>query len=478
MNNRKQIIVILSIFVFSVVFHLKGITGPLLDFHSWRQTQTAMMSRNYYENGFRFFHPQIDWTGIDSYKRAGTEFPIFSYLVALLYKIFGEYDFLGRFLAVFFSACGAVYLFFLIKKFLNFWSAYISSLIFCVIPVKIYFTRTVQPESLMLFSTIAGIYYFSSYLENTENKKNLIISCLFLAIAPLVKLPSLYAVIPVFWLARQKFGKKVFRRIDIWLFYIFIFLSVYLWYNYAKTGIGVLPLTLSEFFKNFVILGKSNFWARQFLSRFIELTTTYSGLVFFAVGFWFIVIKLRLYFFAAWFLSVVIYTILIGEYGYVHQYTALPYSPINAIFIGGGIVYSWERFNGIKIKKIFLIFLILAISTHSFVRIRKWYKLDDMWLLRAREVVGTISSSGDLFLCNSRALPIQLYHIHRKGFAKDFRNTTMEEIKNIVSKKTNFVLTAKDERWQDNSEIGKYFMKNYPVIYEEKEFKIFGLKKK
>ncbi|MDO8733844.1 MAG: hypothetical protein Q7K21_01635, partial [Elusimicrobiota bacterium] len=281
-----------------------------------------------------------------------------------------------------------------------------------------------------------------------------------------------------FWIAWKKFGKKVFRRIDLWLFCIFIFLSVYLWYSYAKSGIGVLPLTFAEFFKNFTILGKSNFWARQFLSRFIELTTTYTGLIFFAIGFWFIVIKPRLHFFTVWFFSVVLYTILIGEYGYIHQYTALPYSPINAAFIGSGIVYSWERFKGIKTKKIFLTFLILTIPLHSFLRIRKWYKLDDMWLFRAKEVVNKISLTDDIFLCNSRALPIQLYHIHRKGFARDFRNTGLEEIKNFVGCGTDFLLTAKDERWQNDSEITKYFSKNYPVIYEEQEFKIFDLRKK
>ena len=68
----------------------------------------------------------------------------------------------------------------------------------------------------------SNIYYFLSYLETPSNKKKIIASCVLLSIAPLVKLPSLYVMIPVFWLAWKKSGKKVFRRIDLWFFCIFI----------------------------------------------------------------------------------------------------------------------------------------------------------------------------------------------------------------------------------------------------------------
>ena len=237
-----------------------------------------------------------------------------------------------------------------------------------------------------------------------------------------------------------------------------------------------MPLTFAEFFKNFAILGNLNFWVRQFLSRFVELTTSYSGLIFFAVGFWFIVIKRRLHFFAVWFLSVVLYTILIGEYGYIHQYTALPYSPVNAVFIGSGIVYSWERFNGLNTKKIILIFLILAVPVHSFIRIHKWYKLDETWLFNAKLAVEKISSRNDIFLCNSHALPMVLYHIHRKGFVIDLRKADIV-LPVLINDGFSFFVTPLTNQWNNSATRANLF-RDCQIVWQEKEFEIFSLKKK
>jgi hypothetical protein len=37
--------------------------APLVDEQAWRQTDTAAVARNYYEEGFSFFHPRVDWRG-------------------------------------------------------------------------------------------------------------------------------------------------------------------------------------------------------------------------------------------------------------------------------------------------------------------------------------------------------------------------------------------------------------------------------
>lgn len=474
--KKSLLIAVFSIFVFSILLHIKGITNPLLDFHSWRQTQTAMVAKNYYENGFKFFHPQVDWAGRESNKRAGTEFPVFSFLVAGLYKIFGVHDILGRFLAVFFSACGAVYLFLLLKKYFDFWPAYVASLVFSAVPVNIYFTRTVQPESLMLFSVIAGFYHFICYLEGGR-KIHIIVSWIFLVLAPLVKLPSLYVLLPVAYLSYQKWNWKFLRRIDIWCFNGLLVFCVWSWYRYTKSGIGVLPLEFADFLNMLKIIIQPDFWKRHFISRFPELTTTYAGLIFFAVGFWNIVLKRRQFFFGVWFGSVVLYTILIGEYGYIHQYTALPYAPINAAFIGAGIVYSWERFGKTKPGKIFLILLVISIPVNSIVRIRKWYKPENVWLIKAKNIVAELSNPEDLFLCNWIG-PAALYHIHRKGFWADISKTDSAYIKDIIKKDVGFFLTATNEQWTDNPEASRYFLENYPVIHRDKEFLILDLRKK
>src|ERR1700754_949430 len=97
------------IIAWSLLVHLPGITSPLLDYHAYRQCQTASMARNYVRGGMHFLNPQLDTEGTPV--RAGTEFPVYSYLLAILFKLFGMHDIWGRILSAFFGAWGAVFLY-------------------------------------------------------------------------------------------------------------------------------------------------------------------------------------------------------------------------------------------------------------------------------------------------------------------------------------------------------------------------------
>jgi hypothetical protein len=51
------------------------IDAPFDDRWSWRQSDVAAIARNYFENGFHFADPQIDWVGGEP-RFVGTEFPL------------------------------------------------------------------------------------------------------------------------------------------------------------------------------------------------------------------------------------------------------------------------------------------------------------------------------------------------------------------------------------------------------------------
>lgn len=107
MSRRFQIFLILSA---SVLVHLKGATAPPLDYHFHRQCNTAAIAQNFHENGLNFLRPQIDWQGGKA-ARAATEFPLYMWLVGLLWPLGGLGLLWGRWLSIAFSAAAAVYLF-------------------------------------------------------------------------------------------------------------------------------------------------------------------------------------------------------------------------------------------------------------------------------------------------------------------------------------------------------------------------------
>ena len=52
-----------GILFLSLLAHTYAITAPIDDHHGWRQSQTAMITRNLYREGFNLWSPKIDWEG-------------------------------------------------------------------------------------------------------------------------------------------------------------------------------------------------------------------------------------------------------------------------------------------------------------------------------------------------------------------------------------------------------------------------------
>ena len=89
--SKFSIIIIISGFLTRLI----NITQPLLEVAGWRQCDTAAIARNFYYNGMNIFYPQILAGGATNGIIGETEFHIYPFTVALLYKIFGVHEFLG-----------------------------------------------------------------------------------------------------------------------------------------------------------------------------------------------------------------------------------------------------------------------------------------------------------------------------------------------------------------------------------------------
>src|SRR5213592_2590490 len=51
------------LWLLAVGVRLVLIDQPYVDYWSWRQSDVAAIARNFFEYGFRFGYPQIDWAG-------------------------------------------------------------------------------------------------------------------------------------------------------------------------------------------------------------------------------------------------------------------------------------------------------------------------------------------------------------------------------------------------------------------------------
>ncbi len=90
-RDRLALVLILLLGASLRLFHLDA---AFLDTHAWRQLDTAAMARNFYEDGFLPFDPQVDWGGRHGYLEA--EFPLVPAVIAVVYRVAGLHETLAR----------------------------------------------------------------------------------------------------------------------------------------------------------------------------------------------------------------------------------------------------------------------------------------------------------------------------------------------------------------------------------------------
>lgn len=88
---------------------LYKIDSPIADWHSWRQADTASVSRNFVKESFNPLYPKYDdMSGVSEqpYPNPGrfrfVEFPIYNIITYFFYLIFGVQDQLARLVSFYF----------------------------------------------------------------------------------------------------------------------------------------------------------------------------------------------------------------------------------------------------------------------------------------------------------------------------------------------------------------------------------------
>lgn len=118
LNMKHERATALFIILLGLTLRLYGINLPMVESHQVRQAQTAMMTRNLYEDHLDISHTRLDFFGnVPGY--IIMEFPLMHGITALLYIFFGVHEFLGRLVSIAFSV-GAMFLFYgLARQFLS-----------------------------------------------------------------------------------------------------------------------------------------------------------------------------------------------------------------------------------------------------------------------------------------------------------------------------------------------------------------------
>lgn len=211
----------------------------------------------YSGNGFKY--PGSSREAID-------KAPVYPYLLATVYKIFGGINLKAiQFIQAVFHSLTTLLIFFLVSKVINYKVAIITQFIVALHPILIWYTARIWIESVYVFLfTITCIFYIKLYENITY--KNVIITGILNGITILTKSTILFLPVVLMMPFYFKKGIKGFFALMIVALISFLVISPWLWRNYRLSDSHIfVHATLGQN----IVLGNTlaKNWVKQPLSN-------------------------------------------------------------------------------------------------------------------------------------------------------------------------------------------------------------------
>jgi 4-amino-4-deoxy-L-arabinose transferase-like glycosyltransferase len=188
-------------------FHFKNIIEEPA---AWRQFDTEFYAYSFFKNGIDLFKPSVCWLG--THKTLILEFPIISAIISLFYKLFGHSVFYARFTILLFFILSALYLFLIVKKLYYERLAKFTLIVYLLLPMGVYYSRTINIDFPVLFFSLGALYYYILGYEKSSFPF-LILATAFSLLGFLTKSPSMFIIyVPLLYFIIQKGKLKLLLK--------------------------------------------------------------------------------------------------------------------------------------------------------------------------------------------------------------------------------------------------------------------------
>jgi len=461
------------------------IESPLLDHHSWRQSDTADITRNFYREGINPLYPRISSAGnLPGY--VASEFPAYNSVVALLCRIFGFHERIGRLVSVAFSIAAAILVYLFATEYFSRTAGLWTVFWFLISPYNIYFSRNFQPESMLVFCSVAGIWFFSRW-SRCGRHRELLLSWIFTVLALLIKITALYVFIPIFFLAWIKYHRETFRNPYLYVFVITSLFVSFAWYRHAHNlsltggavfvdvcnGNSVWKLITGTFPGEKPIWFQLKFYQGIF-DRLWAGWLTLPGIILVVLGLGTRQDNSRQYLFHVWLAAFLLNIFFTGFASWWHDYYQMPVMPPAAVLSGIACAeyIRPEIFRRIlRRKEILTGVLVIGLpvagfSVYHFTSIidtmDRMYRLKKN-VLEAGRITGRLTPVNALIVSVDDSPPELIYYSGRKGWHVYPGNVSPDLIEGYFSKGAGYVVATSPEKIF--SKLTPEFLCRHPVVY-------------
>jgi predicted membrane-bound mannosyltransferase len=488
MLNKNTIYAILIILA-GFLARLINITQPILEVAGWRQCYTASIARNFYYSGMNVFYPQVLASGNTEGYIGGSEFNIYPFAVAILYKLFGIHESLGRLVSIIAFCGGAFFLYKLTRKYAGSTTGLITLLFYTFNPYIFFYSRSFQPESTMLFFSITMLYFFSEWIDR-EGWWRFALMTFCATFAFLTKIPTICLGLPLLYLCLKKYKLNILTQWKLWLFAILSLTITLLWYkhaNYLKSidNLSVNSLSFSYYMKYSVyFLTNLHFYEKVFYAEVFEKDLIYIGGVFLVLGIIFTLKKKEFRYIHYWLLAIIIYFFIAAKEVEWHTYYTMPIIVPASVFVGYALSNSLKlitAYNITGIRKIVLqllfVIMVVALPLISYHKITGRYKTKrvekDYPVQIAGKIVDETARENDLVIGCIWGGPELLYYCNRRGWTMDANTCSIERIEGLKQEGADYFVTTKQD--VIDSSVIDYLKKNYETIRSTNEYLIVKL---
>jgi 4-amino-4-deoxy-L-arabinose transferase-like glycosyltransferase len=409
MARSTQLAIALSIL--SVAAGLIWIDEPYIDTWSWRQSDVAAIARNYFQNGFHFAHPQIDWAGRGP-GYVGTEFPLLPFVAALVYKLVGVHEAIGRLETLVLFAVSLAFFFLLVRELFGTTAAVWALFFYGFTPLTLFAGREFMPDVPSLSFSLVGLYFFKRLIDN-ERRGFLLLSACAIGLSILIKAPNAIIAAPLACLAFQRFRFSAFQRFWFWTFAAIAVVPAAIWYGHAYS-------VAQKFYPHhFFGGGGVRLVSASAYERIAVFTTTSSltpVLVICAVaGVWVTRSKTQARVFQWWLGAMLLFIIVAGK-GNRHPWYQLPLVPISAAFAGAACVFAAEKLGSRRAKALLSVVLVFLFSGAAFYYVRPFYRAWASHLRAAGLELKHTTSQNALIIAADHGDPTLFYYSERRGW--------------------------------------------------------------
>ncbi len=425
--KKIEILLLATIILAAFIVRLYRIDNPVADWHSWRQADTAAVTRNFVKDGIDLLHPRFDdlsKTPSGKENPQGwrfVEFPLYNAAAAGMFNIFDKFsiEVWGRLGTIFSSLLSIVFLFLLVKKYLGVRVGLLTAFFFGFLPYNIYYSRTILPDSSMVMAILGGTYFFDQWAEkNIKYWIPFILSVIFTAGAFLLKPFALFFTLPMLYLAFRKWGIRSLINPQLWLFAILTLAPLIFWRNWIQQFPEGIPAA-GWLFNEGNIRFKGAFFQWIFADRIGRLILGYWGIALLVLGLVRKIEKKEGLFFWSFVASSLLYLVVMAGGNVKHDYYQILIIPTLAIFLAKGadllISASREYFNRVTCY-LLLVACLLFMFGFSWYFVRDYYNINNEEIVKAGKIVDQLTPKDAKVIAPYGGDTAFLYQTNRRGW--------------------------------------------------------------